>query len=100
MLSEKDIFLHPDYISNVIRIIIPQVFQNFNFYTGLMLELFFWPDHFNSYEFLVFMIKTFDSLTKAASPQNLNNFKSIGQVIMLYYIVISIFIIISIIVLF
>jgi hypothetical protein len=95
VLPENDIILDKDDIVGIIRIILFQVHKNLELNPSLMLKALFIPDQFHSNKFFRFMIKTLESLPKAAFTKELNDLKLIPYMVLKYYFVISSFIVVA-----
>lgn len=65
-----------------------------------MLKSLFVPDHFESNELLLLVVKTFNSLAKAATTKFIYNLKSVAEMVANYNVIVATVVIIAIIILF
>ena len=81
MLPEEHITLYSNDVILVMFVVEIQVLQNSQLDTCLILELLFIADDFECNRLLCLMIKTLDSLTKAAHAQEFLHFVPVSQVV-------------------
>ena len=73
----------------------PQVHQDLQLYTSLMLKSFFVSDQLYGHILLSFVVEAFDSLTKTSFAKKFNDFKSVCDMVLNYYLVVSSLIVIA-----
>lgn len=81
MVSEREYLLEPDDVIFVIRISIPEMSEDFNFNSCLVLEARIILNNLNSNFFSILMIKSLVCLTKTSSTEPVEDLKSVPKMI-------------------
>ena len=95
MPSEDFIVNDPNDVVVIIFISVFQVFKDFQLNTCLVLKSFLVADNFNGYHLLLFVVKTFESLPKAATANLVKNFIPKSKMVFYNDLVISTLVIIT-----
>lgn len=82
MISPVKMVLDPDNILLVSRIVLFQVFKEFNFYLTLLFKFLLAPDNFESNEILLFIVISFEDDSKTALPEGTKDVISVCDHVM------------------
>lgn len=95
MLAEHAVVFDSYNVVRVIWVVVTQVKQDLEFYSSLMLELLLVSNDLDCDCFSSFVINAFQCLTKGAFPQEVDDLKPVGNMILQDHIIITAVIIIS-----
>jgi hypothetical protein len=96
MFSEVAAILDLNNVVRVFGVLVLQMLQNLQLYSGLMLKLLFASNDFDCYDFSSKVILAFQRLPKAPLPKEVNHFKSVSDMIFEYDFVVAIFVVVSV----
>jgi len=96
MISKHKGLFDSNYVVIVFWIVISKMRQYVDFNICLVIELLLISDDFKRYILFCFMVKTFQSLPKTSFSQWRNHFKSVPDMVFEDYVIVSSFIVISI----
>lgn len=99
MLPEHAVVFDSDDVVRVIRVILFQVEQDLQLDPGLVLEFLLVPDDFDGHDLAGLVVDALQGLSEGALPEELNNFKSVGNVVLEHHVVVSSLIVEAVIVL-
>jgi hypothetical protein len=100
VLAEHDVCLDLDNVTAIVKVVVLQVLQDFQFYTGLMLEFFLISNDLYGNNFTsIAVVYALKCLAKTALTEEVEHFKSETDMVVENYVVVAIIIVITVIVL-
>ena len=98
MLSEDNIVFNMNHIHDVLLVVWPQILQDFELYTGLIVIFLLVLNDFDGDLSLIFVVYAPESSTKWSLAQKLHDFISVTNMISHDYLIVTLVVIISVII--